>query len=83
MMKCESPCILWITNFFLFTVIEGYVKTRFEKVLDHRNKIFQHLCGSITDGTYKHEVRVRHSNKELNLEKGQKVEIKEIMNIGG
>lgn len=75
-----------ILNIYIFTVLEGYVKTNFSSV--HNNKLNKMIgCGSITDGTFKLEIHIVNfiddDYYELDIRKGDKIEVIGIMSNTG
>lgn len=70
----------------IYSVLDGYIKTNFFELFNNKlNKIVG--CGSLTDGFYKLEVQIMNFSEvhylELDLKKGDKVEIKGIMQTNG
>lgn len=58
--------------------IQGFIKTMFIKEIDFNSKNFLYIIGSITNGVYKLEVRIKKNEDIPFLKKGEKLKFQEI-----
>lgn len=69
----------------LFSEIQGFMKTMFTMAKNDKYGTFLFTNGSITDGLYKLDIRIRKNdgNDIFDFQKGEKVQVKGQMNFGG
>ncbi|XP_043464041.1 uncharacterized protein LOC122499652 [Leptopilina heterotoma] len=60
--------------------VGGYLKTPFNKVIDERTNEFRFTCGSITDGIYQLEIRIKSFQESIKIQKGEPIEVQGVMN---